>query len=135
MGKGDFKMGTPDFNIGCIDVRDLAEAHYRAGTTSTAKGRYIISGTNSGFRELVRYVKEKFPQYPLSARKMPKWLLWLVAPTVGMTRKEVKLNVGYPWKANNSKSVNDLGMTYRPLKDTITEFFGQLVDAGEIKKR
>ena len=62
-------------------------------------------------------------------------MLWLMAPTVGMKRKEVKLNVGYPWKANNSKSVSELNMSYRPLKDTITEFFGQLVEAGEIKKK
>ena len=51
-----------------------------------------------------------------------------------MTRQEVKKNVGYPWKANNSKSVKELGMSYRPLKTTINEFFDQLIDAGEIKK-
>ena len=62
-------------------------------------------------------------------------MIWLMAPSVGMTRKEVKLNVGYPWKANNSKSIAELGMKYRPLKETITEFFGQLVEAGEIEKR
>ena len=135
MGSGDFKMGTPDFNMGCVDVRDLAVAHYKAGFTSSAKGRYIISGTNSGFRELVGFVKEKYPEYPMSNRKLPKWLLWLMAPSVGMKRKEVKLNLGYPWKANNSKSISELGVEYRPLKNTMTEFFGQLVDAGEIKKK
>lgn len=135
IGKGDFKMGAPEFNIGCIDVRDLAEAHYQAGMRPVAKGRYIISGENSGFRELAGLIKEEFPQYPISTRKLPKFLLWLMAPSVGMTRKEVKLNVGFPWKANNSKSINDLGMNYRPLKETATEFFSQLVEAGEIEKR
>lgn len=135
IGKGDFKMGAPEFNIGCIDVRDLAEAHYQAGMRPEAKGRYIISGENSGFRELAGLIKEEFPQYPISTRKLPKFLLWLMAPSVGMTRKEVKLNVGFPWKANNSKSINDLGMNYRPLKETATEFFSQLVEAGEIEKR
>lgn len=135
IGKGDFKMGAPEFNIGCIDVRDLAEAHYQAGMRPEASGRYIISGENSGFRELAGMIKEEFPQYPISTRKLPKFLLWLMAPSVGMTRKEVKLNVGFPWKANNSKSINDLGMNYRPLKETATEFFSQLVEAGEIEKR
>lgn len=135
IGKGDFKMGAPEFNIGCVDVRDLAEAHYRAGTTPEASGRYIISGANSGFSELAGMIKEKFPQYPISTRKLPKFLLWAIAPSVGMTRKEVKLNVGFPWKANNSKSINELGMKYRPLKETATEFFGQLVEAGEIEKK
>ncbi len=134
IGKGDFKMGAPEFNIGCIDVRDLAEAHFRAGTYPNASGRYIISGANSGFAELAGYIKEEHPNYPISTRKMPKWLLWAIAPMVGMTRQEVKKNVGYPWKANNSKSVKELGMSYRPLKTTINEFFDQLIDAGEIKK-
>ena len=135
IGNGDFKMGAPEFNIGCVDVRDLAEAHYQAGMRPEANGRYIVSGQNSGFGELAGMIKEKHPNYPISTRKLPKFMIWLLAPTVGMTRKEVKLNVGYPWKANNSKSIKDLGMKYRPLTDTINEFFDQLVDAGEIEKR
>jgi nucleoside-diphosphate-sugar epimerase len=135
IGNGDFKMGAPEFNIGCVDVRDLAEAHYQAGMKPEAKGRYIVSGENSGFGQLAGMIKEKYPNYPIGTRKLPKFMIWLLAPTVGMTRKEVKLNVGFPWKANNSKSINELGITYRPLKDTVTEFFGQLVDAGAIEKK
>lgn len=135
MGNGDFKMGSPEFNIGCVDVRDLAIAHFEAGNRPAANGRYIISGENSGFGQLAGMIKEKFPQYPISTRKLPKFIIWLIAPTVGMTRREVKLNIGFPWKANNSKSIKDLGMTYRPLKETITEFFQQLVEAGVIEKR
>ncbi|MFK7786246.1 MAG: NAD-dependent epimerase/dehydratase family protein [Crocinitomicaceae bacterium] len=135
IGKGDFKMGAPEFNIGCVDVRDLAEAHYQAGMKPEAKGRYIVSGENSGFGQLAGMIKEKYPNYPISTRKLPKFLMWMMAPSVGMTRKEVKLNVGYPWKANNSKSIQELGINYRPLKDTVTEFFGQLVDAGAIEKK
>ena len=135
MGKGDFKMGAPDFNIGCVDVRDLAVAHYKAGITPHAKGRYIISGHNSGFLELAGFVKEKFPRYPIKLRKLPKWFIWLIAPMVGMTRQEVSKNIGFAWKADNSKGVLELGVTYRPLKETIIEFFTQLVDAGEIVKK
>ncbi|MDX2362413.1 MAG: aldehyde reductase [Crocinitomicaceae bacterium] len=135
IGNGDLKMGAPEFNVGCIDVRDLAEAHYQAGIRPEAKGRYIISGENSGFSQIAKYVKDKFPNYPISTRKLPKFMIWLLAPSIGMTRKEVSLNVGYPWKANNSKSIKELGMQYRPLQETVTEFFGQLVDAGEIPKK
>lgn len=132
LASGDFKMGIPEFNIGCIDVRDLAIAHYKAGITSNAEGRFIISGSNSSFKEIGQIVKDNFPKYKISTKKLPKFLLWLVAPTVGMTRKEVSLNIGYPWKANTTKSVDVLGMTYRPLKETIVEFFEQLKDAGAL---
>jgi dihydroflavonol-4-reductase len=62
-------------------------------------------------------------------------MIWLMAPSVGMTRKMVSLNIGYPWKADNSKSIEKLKMNYRPLNETVTEFFGSLVDAGVIEKK
>jgi hypothetical protein len=66
---------------------------------------------------------------------MPKWLLWIVGPMVNkaMTRKVVSLNINLPWKGDNSKSKRELGMTYRPLEETIVEFFQQMVDAGTFK--
>lgn len=135
IGKGDFKMGAPEFNIGCVDVRDLAVAHYLAGTTPEASGRHIISGSNSSFGEIAGIIKKEYPNYPISTRKLPKFMIWLMAPSVGMTRKMVSKNIGYAWKANNSKSIQQLGVTYRPLKDTIKEFFGQLVENGVIAKK
>ena len=50
-----------------------------------------------------------------------------------MTRKEVSLNVGHPWKADNSKSIAKLGMTYRPLENSITEMFDQLIETKQFK--
>lgn len=135
IGKGDFKMGAPEFNIGCVDVRDLAEAHYRAGTYPDAEGRHIASGHNSGFGELAAIIKNKYPNYPIGTRKLPKFMIWLMAPSVGMTRKMVSRNIGYPWKANNTKSIEKLKMSYRPLNETVEEFFGSLVDAGVIEKK
>ncbi len=135
VGRGDFKMGAPEFNIGCVDVRDLANAHFLAGTKPDAEGRHIISAHNSSFMEIAAIIKEAYPNYPIATRKLPKFLLWLIAPSVGMTRKMVAKNIGYPWKADNSKSVQQLGVTYRPMKETIIEFFDQLVNAGVIEKK
>jgi len=42
----------------------------------------------------------------------------------------VSRNIGLPWHADNSKGRRELGITYRPLEQTIVEFFQQLVDAG-----
>lgn len=135
IGKGDFKMGAPEFNIGCVDVRDLAVAHYNAGTLPNVEGRHITSAHNSSFGEIASIIKDAFPSYPIGTRKLPKFMIWLMAPSVGMTRKMVSLNIGYPWKADNSKSIEKLNMNYRPLKETVTEFFGSLVDAGVIEKK
>lgn len=135
VGKGDFKLGTPDYAVGAVDVRDLAVAHFQAGFNENAKGRYIISGANTTFKELIGAIKKKYPQYPVSTRKLPKWLLWLIAPTVGMTRKEVDLNVGHIWRPINEKSIKELGVNYRPIEITVLEMFEQMVESGRILKR
>lgn len=134
MGNGDFKMGAPHYEIGAVDVRDLAVAHYNAGFIPEAEGRHIISAKDTSFLELGGMIKSKFPDYPLPSKKLPKFLVWLAGPSQGLPRKMVAKNIGYPWKADNSKSKEQLNVNYRPMEETVTEFFGQLVDAGVIKK-
>lgn len=131
MGDGTFKMGAPRMGIGVIDVRDLAEAHFRAGTYPEANGRNIISAHNTNFFEMSQLLRPKFgDKYPLPKKVAPKWLIWLVGPIVnkGFTRKMVSKNIDHVWKANNSKSKRDLKMNYRPLKDTMEDAFQVLVD-------
>jgi dihydroflavonol-4-reductase len=58
--------------------------------------------------------------------------VWLVGPLVNkaMTRKMVALNVDRPWRADNSRSVRELGITYRPFRESIEDFFQQMIDSG-----
>ena len=133
LGDGTMKTGVPDFRIGAVDVRDVAEAHVRAAASPTASGRYIVSGHDTGFPEIARILHDHFgDDYPIPRRTLPKWLVWLVAPMVEkeMTRKMVARNVGIPWHADNRKSVRKLGMSYRPLEDSLVDMFQQMIDAG-----
>lgn len=132
-GDGSMKSGVPDYGIGAVDVRDVAEAHTRAGFTASAEGRYITSGHNSSFAEFATILRDQFGgTYPIPRRTMPKWLVWLMAPLVNesMTRKIVARNVGHPWRADNSKSVRELGISYRPLEESLNDMFQQLIDHG-----
>ncbi|MFT5668579.1 MAG: nucleoside-diphosphate-sugar epimerase [Vicingaceae bacterium] len=135
MGNGDMKMGAPDFRIGAVDVRDLATAHYNAGFTSEAEGRHIVSAENTSFLGLAEMLKPNYPNYPLPSKKLPKFLVWLAGPSQGMPRKMVAKNIGYPWKVDNAKSIAKLGMNYRPMSDTINDFFGHLIEEGVINKK
>ncbi len=132
-GDGTLKVGAPRWGFGIVDVRDLAEAHYRGGFTPKANGRYIVNGHSSDLADLAEPLRKHFGDaYPFPTRTMPKWLIWLVGPLANkaMTRKAVSLNVGLPWKGDSSKSQRELAMTYRPLEETIIDFFQQMVDAG-----
>lgn len=135
MGNGDMKMGAPDFRIGAVDVRDLALAHYKAGFTPEAKGRHIISAENTSLLGLAGMLKPNYPNLPLPSKKLPKFLVWLAGPSQGMPRKMVAKNIGYPWKVDNSKGVKELGMNYRPMKETINDFFEHLIEEGVINKK
>lgn len=138
LGDGSMKTGVPRLGIGVVDVRDLAEAHYRAGFTPAAEGRYIVSGHDSDLAGLAAVLREELgDRYPVPARTLPKWLVWLVGPMTdpALTRRYVSRNVGIPWRADNRKGVRELGLSYRPLEETVVDFFRQLADSGVFDRR
>ena len=118
---------APDLRLGVVDVRDLAEAHVRAGFLPDAHGRHVLVGTNASVRMLGEALDERFQHLRLPRRTLPKWLVWVAAPLAGLSREFVSRNVGLPWVADNTKSIEALGMRYRPLSETVTDFADQLV--------
>jgi hypothetical protein len=107
--------------------------HYLAAYTPTAQGRYVTSAENTGFLELASYLLADYGgQYPLPTRQLPKWLVWLIAPSAGMTRASVSKNIGLPWRASHAKAEQELGMQFRPLAPGMREMFQQLIDAGQV---
>lgn len=118
-GDGSLKSGAPKVGFGVVDVRDLAQAHMAAAFTHKARGRHIISGHNTDFIEMAKTLLPQYgDKFPIPRRAMPKWLVWLVAPMVDktITRKWVSGNVNVPWNGDNGKSIQELGMSYRPLQ-------------------
>jgi len=136
LGDGTMKAGAPDFSIGAVDVRDVAEAHFRAAFLPQAKGRYITSAENISLLELAKILNGEFgDKFQFPKRTLPKFLVWLLAPASGLTRKFISTNVGFKWDTDNSKSKNELGINYIPINKSVTEFFGQMVNAGLVNKK
>lgn len=136
LGGGDMKMGAPKIGAGLVDVRDVAEAHYKAGFTPQAKGRYITSAHNTNFLEMGRVLLPKYgDNFPLPTRALPKWLLMVVGPLANklFTRRFVRNNVNIKWNADNSKIKNELGIKFRPMKETMEDSFQVLIDEGILK--
>jgi nucleoside-diphosphate-sugar epimerase len=135
LGGGELKMGAPKMGLGVVDVRDVAEAHFRAGYTPEAKGRYITSAHDTDLLEMGAILLPKYgDKYPLPKRAMPKWLLMLIGPMANklFTRKYIKNNVNIPFHADNSKIKKDLGIEFMPLKETLEDSFQVLIDEGII---
>ena len=135
IGNGTMKAGAPRAGLGAVDVRDLAKAHIAAAFTPEANGRNIISGHSSDLLEVSLTLQDKYgADYPLPKRALPKWLVWLVGPLSGISRTFVTRNVNVEWKADNAKGRRELGITYRPLKDTMEDMFVQMIADGVFKK-
>lgn len=138
IGGGEMKMGAPKIGIGLVDIRDVAEAHFRAGFTPEAKGRYITSAHDTDFLEMGTTLLPKYgDKFPLPKKALPKWLLMIVGPMTNktFTWKFIRNNVNIPWRGDNSKIKKDLGMTFRPMRETMEDAFQVLVDEGIIKPK
>jgi dihydroflavonol-4-reductase len=136
-GDGTFKSGAPRIGIGTVDVRDLAVAHMRAGFLPDAEGRHIISNEETDFLGLAERLRDRYgDDYPLPKGPIPKWLAWLVGPMLNpmTTRKYIARNVDIEWHADNSKGVEKLGMTYRPLQETLEDMFAFMIEAGFFRR-
>jgi len=138
IGDGTLKAGAPRWGFGVVDVRDLAEAHYKAAFTPEARGRYIISGHNTDMFSMSQALLEKYGQdYPIPRRVLPKWLVWLTGPMADktLTRKIISRNINLPWIGDNSKGIGELGIAYRPLTESMNDFFQQMIDSGLVKQQ
>ncbi len=119
---GKFKTGAPHIEFGYVDVRDVAKAHILALEKEDAKGRHILVERVMSFLETAKIIEANFPnKYPLPKREAPKFLLWLMAPMFGITRKFISRNVGYHVKFDATKSKEKLGLSYTPVDKSIIE--------------
>jgi nucleoside-diphosphate-sugar epimerase len=138
IGDGTFKSGAPQMGIGMVDVRDVAEAHFQAGFNPEAKGRFITSAHNTHFFEMAQALQDKYGNdYPLPKKVLPKWLLMIVGPMANklFTRRFIKNNINVEFNADNSKIKKELGISFRPMKETMEHAFQTLIDNGVFEKK
>lgn len=131
VGNGALKAGAPRMGLGIVDVREVAEAHIQAGFRPEAHGRYILSSTNTNLLEMAQTLLDRYgDKYPIPKSALPKWLLMIVGPLANklFTRRFIKNNVDVEWKADNQKSINELGIEYRSMKETMEDSFQMMID-------
>jgi nucleoside-diphosphate-sugar epimerase len=132
---GTLLAGAPDLASGVADVRDVADAHLRAGFTPEASGRYIVNADVLTLLQIGKVLRRRFGEfYAFPRTPVPKFVVRTVAPVLGYTRKFIDRNVGYPLKFDNTRSKTELGLSYRPLEDTVAEHFQQMLDDGVVKR-
>jgi nucleoside-diphosphate-sugar epimerase len=123
--RGELFFGVPNLFFATVDVRDVATSHVRAAGTPAAAGRryVIVSG-----REMVAFVDVARTFRELGGRsllipthRLPDPLVRLIGPLFGLTQLWIARNLGVRFDVDNSRAVEELGMEYRPLAETLAD--------------
>ncbi|MCJ8269330.1 MAG: NAD-dependent epimerase/dehydratase family protein [Psychrosphaera sp.] len=138
MADGTYKSGLPCLYNGMVDVRDVAQAHFSAGFKEDASGRHILVSDSVTLFAIAKMLKAHFDGasggasggHAFPAFEVPKWLVWVIAPLLGRTRKYVSLNFNIKIKYDNSRSRSELGLEYRSIETTVVEHLQQIIDDG-----
>jgi len=126
---GSFKSGVPKLCLGLVDVRDVAQAHLQAAINGKEGKRYIAVCQSLSLLEIAQLLDvDKFGIINrLPKKEVPKFLIWLLAPLLGMTRKYIANNVNYLVYFNHNPSKIDLNIQYLDPRQTLNDHIGQLV--------
>jgi len=115
---------------GFVDVRDVAKAVVKLLDADHNGQRFLINGGNLLFKELMDEMATNY-NIPKPNRAIAKWMIpvsWRLFGLISfITRKptvyakHTVISTSKIWKYDNHKSIEKLGMTYIPLKQTIKE--------------
>jgi nucleoside-diphosphate-sugar epimerase len=123
--RGYFCYGAPDFSFTTADVRDVADAHILAAENPAAKGRYIVAAeTMTSFHEMSRVIRTRHPRdLRLPRTALPHWPVRVLGPAFGLTQDYIRRHLGIRFRVDNSRSVRELGLTYRPVEETLLDHY------------
>lgn len=125
----------PDVGFGIIDVRDVADLHYRALTTPGIKDdRFICSGPFLKMIEVADILRANLGEQArkVPTRKMPNWLLRAMA----LLRPELKqlvAELGNIRGGDSSLAMQTLGWTMRPPEEALMATANSLIERGIVK--
>jgi dihydroflavonol-4-reductase len=101
-------------------------------TTPTASGRYLCANANVSLREVVDwlvragYGARRLPRFPLDSRAgdaVVKLASWMQPRGVG---QYLRTHVGRVPRFDNSRIRRELGVTFRPIDDTLRDTMADL---------
>jgi len=125
----------PDIGFGIIDVRDVADLHYRALTAPDIRDeRYVCSGPFLKMIDVANILTanlgDKARKVP--TRKMPDWLLKLFA-LVRPELKQLVAELGNVRGGDSSHAMQTLGWTMRTPEEAILATANSLIERGIVK--
>jgi dihydroflavonol-4-reductase len=125
MLKGYFFYGMPNLALATVDVREVAQAHLAAAENANAHGRYVICEVEmASFVQISRLLKKLHKRpYLMPRHQIPNFIVRLIGPLFGLSQSYMKAHLGVRFKSNNKRSIEELGVIYRPLEETLRDHY------------
>lgn len=127
--------GSPSPNViyPVGDVRDLARLHILATESPKANGkRFIAESEEMTMPEMVRILKEAYPDRKVSTTVVPDFLIALMAH-FQPAMKVLNTMIGLRYHRDSSRARTLLGWNPRPAKETVLDTAAYLVKNGLVK--
>lgn len=123
---------------GFVDVRDVAVAHVMAMETADASGRYLCAGEVLTMREVIGVMREQLPvSVRLPNRPMDNAIGTAVAKAASWFQPDgagsyLRTHLGRMPQYDASRIRTELGMTFRPARESVADTVVDLVSRGKI---
>ena len=132
--------GVMNLTWGLVDVRDVAKAHVLAMETEQAHGRYLTAGDALNMQQIVAILREagydkgyKLPRLDLTSRFGDVLGRLLSYTQKAGTGSYLRTHLGKVMRYDTSKVRRDLGLTFRPARDSVLATVESLVQWGHLK--
>ncbi len=123
----------PDIGFSCIDVRDVADAHYNAMTMKVAAGRrYLCIDSYAGMLGISKTLYEAGYKTPI--KKLPNFAVHLIA-MFDKTVRLIKPGIGKHEKTSNERLRVELGIEPRSIKEMTLSMAESMVEFGVVEPK
>ena len=124
--------------LSVVDIDDAARAHVLAAERGVDGRRYLINGATADIRTFVAALADAAGR-PIDPIILPRWMAKGLYPVAGIAAlgrgdppmcAEMLRTLLHGHRFDASRSIDDLGMVYTPLGDTLDRTVSWLIDEG-----
>jgi len=127
--KGDVPA-CPAIGFSCIDVRDVADAHYNAMTMPAAAGRrYLLIGEYAWMLDISKILYEA--GYKTPTKKLPNFMVHFLG-MFDKTIRMIKSGLGVKTECSNDRLRTELGIEPRSIKEMTLSMAETMVEFGVV---
>ena len=129
---------APKIQVPVVDVRDVADAHVNAIERGVGGTRYLLNCRDNfiPFLEMGTVLHEEFKDkgYKIPTKEAPYCLIWL-ASVCDRRVKPLLPQWGKKFAVDRKKSLDELGLNYISLEQSLTQMTHNLIDLGYIEDK